>query len=124
MLAPWSSGTGGRRRRPAQSLGVPGLLCCLALAGCGTAPERLVTQRVEVPVTSCPAPPAHLGLLDPPPPRTGQPFVAPADPAAIAGVTRTGAQAIFDRDQDLLSRIAALQAWVKGVSGGGEVAEP
>lgn len=97
-----------------------GAVIALALAGCpgvapDAAPERLVTQRVEVPVTSCPAPPAHLGLLDPPPARTGRPFVALGDPAAIAGITRTGAQVLFDRDQDLLARLAALQAWVRGI---------
>ena len=96
------------------------------ITGCSdpAASEHLITQRVEVPVTSCPAPPAHLGLLDPPPPRTGRPFVAPGDPAAIAGLTRAGAQAIFDRDADLVARLEALQAWVKGVSQGGQSSAP
>ncbi len=92
----------------------------LVLAGCAwgepPAAERTTAVRVAVPVERCPPPPPRLGLLDPPPPRQGRPFVAPGDPAAIAGITHDGARAILDRDEDLLGRIAALQAWIAGVA--------
>ena len=114
MLTRWGIGL----RRCAHG-GLVGLsLGCLVLTGCGRKappqvlpPIRIVeTVEVKVPVPVRVPPPAELlALVRPPLPA----FVIPTDPGASSALTVEGERLLRALIEDLLTRIAAWEAWAK-----------
>lgn len=92
------------------------LLCVLFIAGCGPKPvppkviiEKIVeTVEVKIPVTVARVPPAELiAPLHPELPM----FTAPTDPEASSALTAEGERLLRALLEELLTRIAAWQAW-------------
>lgn len=88
------------------------LCAALSMAGCVSAPppERIVTQRVDVPVATFRMPPDELLA----PIATAMPqrvFVPLAAPDAAVAVTAAGRDAIIQMFAEMKRRLAAWRAW-------------